>query len=120
VTLERTEPGRLDSVEDAKFGVVSTILANQEDAQDLAKDIIESRLAACVQLMPVHSTYRWQGKVETAAEHLLTAKTLIVRAVELMAFIRTRHSYDVPEIILVPIIGGSQTYLDWMEREASG
>ena len=107
-------------MEEAKFGVVSTVLANEKDAQDLANDIIESRLAACVQHMPVQSTYHWQGKMETASEHLLNAKTLIARAVELMAFIRTRHSYDAPEIILVPIIGGSQVYLDWMERETSG
>lgn len=115
--LGTEKPGRLDSVEDPKFGVVTTTLANEGDARDLAREIIENRLAACVQLSPIFSTYRWQGNVETSAEHLLTAKTLIVQADALIEFIRTRHTYDVPEIVLVAIIGGSQSYLDWIERE---
>ena len=107
-------------MEDSKFGVVTTTLGKETDARDLAKDIIENRLAACVQLIPIHGTYRWKGKVETGVEHLLSAKTLLVLADELMAFIRSRHAFDVPEIILTPIIGGSNAYLDWIERELSG
>ena len=104
-------------MEDPKFGIVTTTLADEGDARDLAGDIIERRLAACVQVMPVNSIYRWQGKVETGREHMLAAKTQIALADELMAFIRTRHTYDEPEIVLTPIIGGSQSYLDWIERE---
>ena len=67
-------------MEDPKFGIVTTTLADEGDARDLAGDIIERRLAACVQVMPVNSIYRWQGKVETGREHMLAAYAHAKRA----------------------------------------
>jgi len=99
------------------FVMVSTTVDNKTVAQELADSIIASRLAACVQCMPINSTYRWQGAVERAGEYLLLAKTRAALADRLSAFIQERHSYEVPEIIVTPLIGGYQAYLDWINSE---
>jgi periplasmic divalent cation tolerance protein len=101
---------------------VSTTTGSAEEAGRLAEALVEGRLAACVQVMgPVHSRYRWQGKVEEAEEWLCVAKTEAALYPEVEEAIRAAHSYDEPEIIATPVVAGSRGYLDWVsENVANG
>ena len=99
---------------------VFTTTDKEGEAQHIATSLVEKSLAACVQVIgPIRSTYRWQGTVETSNEWLVLAKTsdALLEAVE--SEITRLHSYDVPEIIAVPIIAGSNKYLIWLESELS-
>ena len=79
-----------------------------------------ARLAACAQVgSPVTSTYRWQGEIETAQEWPVVFKTTAGRYAELEAFLRERHSYDVPEILAVPVAAGSAAYLAWLTEQSA-
>jgi periplasmic divalent cation tolerance protein len=99
---------------------VLTTLPNREAAQQLAHELVERRLAACVQVAgPITSTYRWQGQVETAEEFLCIIKTLHGHYALLEAAIRELHPYDVPEILAVPILAGHRAYLDWLGEEVA-
>jgi periplasmic divalent cation tolerance protein len=98
----------------SQFAVVSTTVESRDEAEKLANLLVEERLAACVQFVPVNSVYRWKDKVESASECLLLAKTRRVTVPRLMARIQEAHSYDVPEIIVTPIIDGSKDYLKWV------
>ena len=100
-----------------KYVVVSTAIDSEQAARDIAARIVEERLAACVQCSAVHSTYRWKGKQEASDEYLLRAKTRSELTDDLMAFIKSLHSYDLPEIIVTPIITGSNEYLEWVRAE---
>lgn len=94
--------------------VVTTTVDDEAKAKELAHLLVENRLAACVQITPIHSVYRWNGKVESAAERLLAAKTTAERADDLQMFIREHHSYELPEIVVLPIHGGHPDYLEWI------
>ena len=100
---------------------VLLVLTNLPDAQaaaQLAQRLIEERAAACVnQLAPCTSTYRWQGKIETATEVPLLIKTTRAAYPRLEQLIRTVHHYELPEIIAVPVIAGLPAYLGWVGRE---
>lgn len=89
-------------------------------ALDLADTLVEAGLAACVTLhAPVTSIYRWQGQIERAEECLLLIKTSTARYQDLENMIRTRHPYELPEIIAVPIEQGFTDYLLWVEQCAN-
>lgn len=79
--------------------------------------MVKARLAACVQVLPIHSTYRWQNRVEKAAEWLLMAKTPRARTKALMAFIRDHHPYELPEIVALNIAQALPAYRQWVLRE---
>lgn len=97
---------------------VTTTIDSEDKAHGLARVILEHRLGACVQVHgPVRSFYWWQAKIEDAPEWILTIKTRDRRYAELEQLIRTHHSYETPEIIAVPITGGSRDYLAWLRRE---
>ena len=84
-------------------------------ATEVGRGLVEKRLAACVNILPaMTSIYAWEGKIETAAEAVLIAKTVAERAEDCMDFIRARHAYDVPAILALPVIGGLVAYLDWL------
>ena len=100
---------------DAEFVVIMTTAANETDADRLAGLLVERRLAACVQQVPVRSVYRWEGKIERDAEALLLVKTRAALASDVMAAIRAEHSYEVPEIIGLSIEAGDDAYLDWIQ-----
>ena len=95
--------------------VVLMTAANPEEATRLADMLIGARLAACVQILRgVESVYRWEGKVERQAETLLVAKTSTEKFGELEREVRALHSYEIPEIVAVPIRAGSAPYLQWL------
>jgi uncharacterized protein involved in tolerance to divalent cations len=90
---------------------------NEAEAQRIARDLVESRLAACVNILPpIQSVYRWQGELETAQELLLIMKTTAERFPELQRRIIHLHSYETPEIIALPVLAGSDKYLAWIRE----
>ncbi|MDS1271500.1 divalent-cation tolerance protein CutA [Lipingzhangella sp. LS1_29] len=97
---------------------VETTTDSRQEALALASTAIEARLAACAQVNgPITSVYQWQGAIENDEEWLVVFKTAHDRLDDLVARLRAEHSYDVPEIIAVPIIGGNPAYLDWLRDE---
>lgn len=96
------------------YGVVLVTTSSKEEGEAIAASLVESKLAACVTLLPVQSIYTWQGKVNNDSEWQLMIKTRLDKFAELSAKIKSLHSYQVPEIIAIPIIAGSQSYLDWI------
>jgi periplasmic divalent cation tolerance protein len=98
--------------------VVLSTCSNEEEAHRIGSALVEQHLAACVQVLPpMRSIYRWQGKIETAAEHLLVIKSNSAKFQLLQEAISRLHSYDVPEILALPVTAGSEKYLAWMEAE---
>jgi periplasmic divalent cation tolerance protein len=98
--------------------MVTTTTASEDEANRLAQSSVEARLAACVQVVgPIRSTYWWKGDVERQAEWLCLMKTTAARFEALAAHIRSHHSYEVPEIVALPIVAGSPPYLDWISAE---
>ena len=97
--------------------IVQTTVASRREARRLAGLMVKARLAACVQIMPIHSTYRWNTKVEQAAEWLLLAKTRRALTKTLMAFIRRHHPYEVPEIMVLSVTQVLSAYRQWVLRE---
>ena len=92
--------------------IFCTIPASESEA--MARAIVERRLVACVNVVPVHSYYRWNGEFCSELEHLLIAKTKRSMAEATIAAIKSLHSYEVPEIIAVPVIAGYAPYLAWV------
>jgi periplasmic divalent cation tolerance protein len=99
---------------------VMTTVDDAEGAQRIADALVGARLAACVQIIgPIASTYWWQGEINSAQEWLCLAKTRADLYAEVEAAIRAAHSYDVPEILALPIVAGSDGYLGWVDAELS-
>ncbi|MBW1742925.1 MAG: divalent-cation tolerance protein CutA [Deltaproteobacteria bacterium] len=97
---------------------VVTTTENREDAEKIAKVLVEKRLAACAQLVgPITSTYWWKGTIETAEEWLCYVKTHKDLYDELEEAIKAIHPYETPEIVAVPIVCGSSDYLEWLNTE---
>lgn len=95
--------------------VVFMTAANGEEATRLADLLIGAHLAACVQILPeMESVYRWEGKIERQSEVLLIAKTTTAKFAELEREVRALHSYETPEIIAIPIVAGTSSYLAWL------
>lgn len=96
--------------------IVLTTTPNEEEAENLARKIIEARLAACVQILPpMTSYYFWENAVQKEAEHLLLIKTLPEKFDDLQAFIQANHSYEIPEIVALAAEKVSVNYLNWMK-----
>ncbi len=98
---------------DKRLGL--TTCGSQEEAQRIAHELVQRRLAACVNIVPqIDSVYRWQGKVETATEWLLLIKTTAAAFDRLRHALFELHSYDVPECIEIGIEDGGAKYLEWI------
>jgi len=98
--------------------VVFNTCGSAEEAERIARALVTKRLAACVNLLPAaRSIYRWKGAVEDAQETLLVIKSSRALFNELRAEIEKLHSYEVAEVIAVPIVDGSEAYLEWLGRE---
>jgi periplasmic divalent cation tolerance protein len=96
--------------------VVLVTCRSAKEADRIARSLVEKRLAACGNILrsPIRSIYRWKEKIESAREVLLVIKTSRSRFPELQAAIKRLHSYEVPEIIALPIAAGSRAYLSWL------
>jgi periplasmic divalent cation tolerance protein len=97
---------------------VSTTAERREDANRIARTLLEKRLVACAHIIgPMRSTYWWKGKIEEAEEWLCVLKTRKDVYAELERTLKAIHPYDVPQIIAVPVVDGSEGYLRWIEEE---
>jgi periplasmic divalent cation tolerance protein len=97
--------------------LVVTNLPDSESAFNLARQLVDLRLAACVNVLPaVTSFYHWEGKLEQASEHTLVAKTVRSRYAEVERAILDRHPYTLPEIVAVDVTHGLPAYLKWVEQ----
>lgn len=98
--------------------VVLVTCGSVKEARCIARALVTDRLAACVNVLQasVESVYRWKGKIESAKEFLLLVKTSRRRFGAVQAAVRRLHSYDLPEIIALPVERGSQGYLDWISE----
>ena len=98
--------------------LVFTTTEKEKDAEDLAKVLVENRLAACVQIVgPIRSIYRWKVNIESADEWLCLIKSRKSLFNELEKTIKENHPYETPEITAIPIAAGSVEYLEWMKTE---
>lgn len=101
-----------------EFIVVYVTAGSAEEGERIAAALVEERLAACVnRVSHVHSVYRWGGKVERTDEELLIVKTSRALFERLKKRIAELHSYSVPEVIALPILEGSESYLNWLHEE---
>jgi len=98
--------------------VIFVTTSTEEEAHKIAELLLTKRKAACVNIVPrVDSSFWWQGKLDSAWESLLIIKTKDSLLHEIIGLVKSIHSYQVPEIIALPIIGGSEDYLKWMDDE---
>ena len=98
--------------------IVATTTISEEVARALAAGAIDAKLGACAQIIgPITSVFRWNGEVQTEQEWRLEIKTTADRVAALTEHIKHNHSYDLPEIIAIPITGGSTEYLSWLIAE---
>jgi periplasmic divalent cation tolerance protein len=98
--------------------VVLSTCGSAEEAEKIARTLVEKRLAACVNIVPgMRSVYHWKGAIEDASEWLLLIKSKRGLFEKLCAELAGLHSYEAPEIVALPIVEGSESYLNWMEAE---
>lgn len=105
---------------EAPVRVVLVTTPDEETASRVAQALVAERLAACVNVVPgIRSFYRWEGAVQDDREVLLVIKSTGARSAALAARVRDLHPYDLPEILELPAVGGSDAYLDWVRTESS-
>jgi periplasmic divalent cation tolerance protein len=97
--------------------VVTTTTSSLRDARRIAGLVVQKRLAACVQYLPIRSVYWWKNRIHRDGECLLVAKTTHRLLRDLVKCIRANHAYDVPEIVAWPVTDGLPAYLDWVGSE---
>ena len=101
--------------------VVWTTISTTSDSRQLASALVAERLAACVNVLaPMESIYRWKGEVQTDPERQLIMKTTAARVAALKARLVQLHDYEVPELIVTPVIDGSDAYLNWIRESTAG
>ena len=103
----------------SEYCIAMTTLEDEESASRLARSVVDAKLAACVQLMHIRSTFSWEGAVEDAAEVLVLMKSRADVYERLQQFICDNHPYDVPEILKIPVTGGYGPYLSWVNENTS-
>jgi periplasmic divalent cation tolerance protein len=109
---------RIEAMTDAR--VVLTTAGSADEARKVARLLVDQRLAACVNIVPqIESVYRWQNKVESAAEWLLIIKTTAARFPAVRDAIRANHPYDLPECICLTVDAGDENYLKWLKDSSA-
>jgi periplasmic divalent cation tolerance protein len=101
----------------SKYGIVLVTASSQSEGEAIAQALLQAKLAACVSLMPIRSIYTWNGEVHNEAEWQLVIKTDLRHFDQLEANVREVHSYEVPEVIAIPIVAGSSSYLNWITQQ---
>ena len=105
-------------MKEASKVVVLITTATEEEAHRIAELLLNQRKVACVNIVPrENSLFRWQGKLDSAQESLLIIKSIASLLPEIIEMVKRAHSYEVPEIIALPIISGNEDYLKWMDSE---
>jgi periplasmic divalent cation tolerance protein len=100
--------------------IVLTTTGSKEEAEKLARALVERKLAACVNVIgPIESVYRWKGKVERATEFLLLVKTTATASLGIAPALKELHSYKLPECVVLNVEGGSKDYLDWLAESVA-
>ncbi len=100
--------------------LILTTVPDDDRAEVFARTLVDEQLAACVNLHgPMRSLYRWNGKVESDAERQIVIKTTRGRVGDVEARLRTLHSYELPEFLVVAVDGGSEAYLGWVRESAA-
>ena len=101
--------------------VVWTTIGSTADGRGMASILVTERLAACVNVLPeMESFYRWKGQIESDRERQLIIKTTAARVAALRTRLHELHEYEVPEFIVMPIVGGSEAYLNWIRESTAG
>ena len=107
-------------MEESNYIVLFMTTGTGEEAQGIAELLLNQRKVACVNIVPrVDSCFWWEDKLDSAQENLLIAKTKASLLPEIVTLVKKMHSYEVPEIIALPIVGGNQDYLDWIEKSVA-
>jgi len=97
--------------------VATTTTPTRPEAERIARELVQRRLAACVQLVdPIRSVYRWEGQVQEDSEVLLVIKSVAALIPAIEGLLRELHPYEVPELLAVRVAAGSRAYLDWLEE----
>ena len=105
----------------SSYIVILTTTANDDEAGRIARDLVDNRLAACVNIVgPVRSVYRWKDEVHDDREHLLVIKTVRERFEQIREHVGELHSYELPELIALPLEAGDENYLNWLSDHATG
>lgn len=105
----------MNSFNDIQFIQVITTTDCLENAETIARELVDNHLAACVQIVgPLSSVYRWKGKIETAKEWQCVIKSKVECYPKIEASIKKIHAYELPEIIAIPVVAGSREYLNWI------
>jgi periplasmic divalent cation tolerance protein len=100
--------------------VVYTTIDNVQDARKIAHTLVEEQLVACVNIIPkIESIYRWKGKIENDNECILIAKTTDKNVKKTIQKIKELHTYELPDIVVLPIIGGLKDYLNYIQDETT-
>jgi periplasmic divalent cation tolerance protein len=103
---------------DSAYVVIFITTGADEEAQLISRVLLEQKKAACVNIVPeVNSLFWWRGRIDSSSESLLVVKTKASLVDEIVQLVKGIHSSDVPEIIALPIVGGSRDYLDWVGKE---
>jgi periplasmic divalent cation tolerance protein len=107
-------------VKDSGHIVVFITAPSVDEADKIADVLVGQRKAACVNIVPqVRSRFWWQGKIESEEEALLIVKTRSELLDEVIGLVKANHSYEVPEVVALPIAGGNEDYLNWLDEETS-
>ncbi len=101
------------------YCVILVSTSSQAEAEKIAKALVESQLAACVSLVPISSIYTWDEKLHQEQEWQLLIKTEQARFAAITLKIQELHSYEIPEIIALPMVAGSKSYLQWISKQVS-
>ena len=102
------------------YVIVLTTIPADADASAFGRTLVDERLAACVNLLPImESVYRWEGRVEHESERQVVIKTARERVVALWERVREMHPYEVPEFVVLPIVDGNDAYLRWVGESTS-
>lgn len=108
-------------MKDSTYVVIFITTADDEEARLISRVLLEQRKAACISIVAgVSSLFWWQGKIDSSQESLLVVKTKASLLDEVVELVQEIHSYDNPEIIALPVLGGSKDYLEWIGKEVEG
>jgi len=103
-------------MEESNYIVLLITTGTDKEAQHIAKLLLKQKKAACVNITGVNSLFWWEGNIDSSQERLLIVKTKASLLPEIIDLVKGAHSYTVPEIIALPIVGGNQEYLEWIDK----